>query len=136
MSATILEEKDQIRELLARYCFYFDDAQFDRWVDLWTDDAVFDVDGKVMRGRAALVQFTREVRLVDGKPPVKHCVMNSIVEVEGPAATAHCYLLTVMKRKDGSLATVTAGVYTDRLAKTEQGWRFSERRFRGDLRWG
>lgn len=132
---TLLEEKDSIRELIANYCFCYDEAMFEQWVDLWTDDAVFNVDGKVMRGRAALQQFTREARLVNGKPPVKHLTMNQMIEVTGHTANARCYLLTMMKRKDGSLTAVTAGVYNDKLVKTDRGWRFAERALRGDLRW-
>ena len=134
MSA-LLEDKNRIRELTADYCFHIDNAQFGPWLDLWTDDAVFVIDDRVIRGRAELEKFTTEVRLVDGKPPVKHCVMNQVIEVQGGRATARCYLLTVMKRKDGSMITATAGVYSDRLVRTGAGWRFSERRLRGDLRW-
>ncbi len=132
---SILEEKDSIRELIANYCFYYDDAMFEQWVDLWTDDAVFNVDGKTLRGRAALQQFTCEARLVNGKPPVKHLTMNQVIEVNGHTAIARCYLLTMMKRKDGALTAVTAGVYNDKLVKTDRGWRFAERTLRGDLRW-
>jgi hypothetical protein len=96
---------------------------------------VFQVDDKVMRGRAELEKFTREIRLVDGKSPVRHCVMNQVIEVRGDRAASKCYLLTVMKRKDGSMITVTAGVYSDTLVRTAAGWRFAERRLRGDLRW-
>jgi ketosteroid isomerase-like protein len=133
--STLLEDKNAIRELTADYCFHIDNARFGPWLDLWTDDAVFEVDGKVVRGRAELEQFTGTIRLVDGKPPVKHCVMNQIIDVQGDRATAKAYLLTVVKRKDGSVITATAGVYSDKLVRTRAGWRFSERRLSGDLRW-
>ena len=80
---SILEDKDQIRELLSRYCLHYDEAQFDRWLGLWAEDAVFDVDGTVMRGRTVLEGFTKTAPLVDGKPPLKHLVMNEIISVDG-----------------------------------------------------
>jgi uncharacterized protein (TIGR02246 family) len=129
-----LEEKDRIRELAAEYCMAFDEARFENWVDLWTDDGLFVVDGTVRRGRTELQQFTREARFVDGRLPYKHCVMNHVVTLDGDSATATCYLLLVFKKKDGSLGPATAGVYDDRLVKVGGRWKFSERRLRGDLR--
>jgi 3-phenylpropionate/cinnamic acid dioxygenase small subunit len=133
MSA-LLEEKDRIRELLGTYSACFDEARFDDWVELWTDDATFDVDGKVIRGRAALRKFASEQRLVNGKPPVKHIVANEVITVQGETASVRCYLLTVLKRKDAALIPVTAGVYEDKLVKQGGRWRFSGRKLRGDLR--
>jgi ketosteroid isomerase-like protein len=52
--SSLLEEKDRIRELTAEYCMAFDEARFEDWVDLWTDDGLFVVDGVERRGRAAL----------------------------------------------------------------------------------
>jgi ketosteroid isomerase-like protein len=134
--SSVLEEKDRIRELTAEYCAAFDEARFDDWVELWADDALFVVDGLERRGRAALQQFTREARFVDGKLPYKHDVMNHVIQVEGDSATAKCYLLLVFKKKDGSLAPATAGVYDDKLVKVGGRWKFTERRLRGDLRGG
>ena len=131
---SILEEKDQIRELLSRYCLHYDEAQFDRWLALWTEDAVFDIDGQVMRGRADLEGFTKAAPLVDGRPPMKHLVMNEIISVDGDTATASCYLLVVRKAPDGGLVASTAGTYADQLVKREGCWYFSRRVVRRDLR--
>lgn len=132
---SLIEEKDAIRELNARYCFLVDEARFDEWVDLWTEDALFDIDGREVRGHAGLKAFTQEIRLVDGMPPMKHLILNHLIEVNGLTATGQSYLLVVMKRKDGSLTPVTAGTYADRLVKRNGRWLLAERRLRGDLRW-
>jgi hypothetical protein len=135
MEATsVLEDKDRIRELLARYCFHYDEAQFDRWLALWTDDGVLDIDGRSIRGRAGLEGFTRAAVLVDGRPPMKHLVMNEIITVEGATATASCYLVVVRKTPDGALAASTAGIYEDRLVKRDGAWYFAQRKVRRDLR--
>ena len=38
----VLEEKDAIHETIANYCFHFDGAEFDKWVDLFAEDGTFD----------------------------------------------------------------------------------------------
>ena len=133
---SLLEEKDQIRELLAAYCWHYDTAEFDRWLDLWTEDAVFDIDGgKPLRGREGLTKFTKAAVLVNGKPPMKHYVMNEIIEVHGETATARCYLLVVRKTREGALLAGSAGTYEDKLVKVNGRWRFAERKVQRDLRY-
>jgi ketosteroid isomerase-like protein len=132
--ASVLEEKDRIRELLASYCFHYDEAQFDRWLALWTEDGVLDIDGRLMSGREGLEGFTKAAVLVDGRPPMKHIVMNEVISVEGDAATSRCYLLVVRKAPDGALAASTAGTYEDRLVKRNGRWYFARRKLRRDLR--
>lgn len=129
---SILEEKDAIRELQARYCFYFDGAQFERWLELWASDGVFDVgDMGRFAGHAQLRAFWQTIALVDGSPMVRHCVMNSIVEVAGNQATAQCYVVVL---HGGALVGVgLAGRYQDRLVKAAGQWRFQERRVFFDL---
>ena len=131
---SVAEDKDQIRELLASYCYYYDDAQFDRWRALWTDDSEFDVDGNLLRGPGWRDKFTGAAVLVNGKPQMKHYVMNEIISVSGDTATASCYLLVVRKLADGSLITGTAGTYEDKLVKKNGRWLFAFRRCRRDLR--
>jgi len=132
---SLLEDKDQIRELLANYCFCYDEARFDDWLALWVQDPVFDADGYVLRGRTGLLQFIGAAELVDGKPPMKHYVMNEIIQVDGDAASARCYLLVVRKRKDGALLAGSAGTYTDKIVREGGRWLFAERKVRRDLRY-
>jgi len=55
------------------------------------------------------VKFTKDAVRVDGKPPMKHYVMNEIIQVNGSTATAGCYLLVVRKSRDGALLAGSAG---------------------------
>ena len=130
--ASVLEDKDAIRELLARYCFHFDSGDFDEWIDLFTPDGVFDV-GPMGRfaEHVGLRQFLKTVPLTDGLPQVKHCVMNSIVTVDGATATAQSYVVVISAGPP--LGLTLAGRYEDRLVKTPHGWRFRERRAHFDL---
>ena len=123
----VLEEKDAIRELLARYCFHFDNGEFDAWLDLFTAEGVFDVEG-VGRfcGRAGLQQLLERIPLVGGVPLIRHCVMNSIIHVDGACATASCYV--VVLRRGAPPAIDFVGRYEDQLVKEGAEWRFTERR--------
>jgi ketosteroid isomerase-like protein len=130
--ASVLEEKDAIRELLARYCFHFDNGEFDAWLDLFTPDGIFDLGTRGrFAGRESLQKFLKSLPLTNGLPLMKHCVLNSIVDVVGDHATAQSYVVVV---RDGDvLAVSVAGRYYDSLAKTGGGWRFTERKVHFDL---
>jgi 3-phenylpropionate/cinnamic acid dioxygenase small subunit len=130
--SSVLEEKDAIRELLARYCFHYDGAEFTAWTDLFTVDCVFDA-GPFGRytGREGLERFLQSVPLVDGLPMVRHCVTNEVIRVEGSRAHARSYVVVV--RGGPQLATALAGRYEDQLVKLPGGWRFQERVILFDL---
>jgi len=124
---SVLEEKDAIRELLAHYCFHFDNGEFDQWLNLFTDDGAFDLGARGrFQGRDALRNFLKVVPLTKGVPMIKHCVMNSIVSVDGDHATARSYV--VVLRGGEALALSVAGRYEDQLTKQAGEWRFAERK--------
>jgi len=130
--ADVLEEKDAIRELMARYCFHFDNGEFDAWLDLFTADGAFDLGSRGrFGGRESLQKFLNSLPLTNGVPLMKHCVMNSIVSVDGSRATAQSYVVVV--RGGDQLVVSVAGRYFDQLEKTDDGWRFSERKVYFDL---
>ena len=130
---TELEEKDAIRELQARYCFHFDNAEFDRWLNLWTPDGAFDLGqrGGRLVGRDRLSKFLRSIPLTNGSPLMRHCVMNSIVEVDDKRAKAWCYVVVIHGGKP--LGITLAGRYEDQLIKSDGGWLFQERKVSFDL---
>jgi 3-phenylpropionate/cinnamic acid dioxygenase small subunit len=124
---SLLEDKDAIRELLAEYCFRFDSGRFEEWLDLFTSEGAFEVDGLGrFAGRAALHAFLSRVPLTNGAPAMRHCVMNAIVSVDGDSASARSYVLVA--RGGERLDLGVAGRYEDRLARTPDGWRFAERK--------
>jgi len=132
--ASLLEEKDAIHETIAEYCFHFDGGEFDKWVDLFTDDGVFDAGRMgVQKGKAALRAFLKNIRLTDGSPMVKHCVMNEVIKVSGDEATAKSYIVLVRAKGEGALVNGLAGRYEDRLVKQGDRWLFKNRKVHFDL---
>jgi len=50
-----VEDRTEVYEVCARYCWYVDEGDSDAWVDLWTEDGVFaGVTPEPLRGREAL----------------------------------------------------------------------------------
>lgn len=129
---SVLEEKDAIRELMAQYCFHFDNGEFDAWVELFTGDGTFDLGARGrFGGRDALRNFLKAIPLTNGLPMMKHCVMNTIVSVDGERATARSYVVVV--RGGEQLGLSIAGRYEDQLAKVGGEWRFKDRKVHFDL---
>ncbi|MBU1054903.1 MAG: nuclear transport factor 2 family protein [Proteobacteria bacterium] len=125
----ILIEKDLIHETIANYCYYFDGAEFDKWVDMFTDDGIFDcgVLG-VQEGKEALKAFTQSIPLTNGLPMMKHCIMNEVINVTGNSATAKSYFIMLRPNSDGISIISMSGRYTDELVKRNGSWLFKQRK--------
>ncbi len=99
--ASVLEEKDAIHETIANYCYHFDGGEFDKWLDLFTEDGIFNAGetAGIHTGKEALRTFVDgvpgRIPMKDGMPLLKHCVMNEIIKVNGDEATAMSYIIVV-----------------------------------------
>jgi len=123
-----LEDREEIRELYARYAHTIDNRRYDEWLDCFTDDGVFESPrfGK-HTGREGLRRFTAIYKDSLGGAKPFHQITNVIFKIEGDSATGGCYL-TYYHCKDGKAALSAAGTYTDRLRKVDGGWRFESRK--------
>ncbi len=129
------EDKDTIRELMHRYCFCMDEGRFAELSGLFADDGVWCAPYRTATGPADI-----EAWLTQSVPPVPkrmHYVMNSIVSVEGDAATARSNYLVMVEGPEGPVPSV-CGTYADRFVRTPNGWRFQRRElihaFKGEMR--
>lgn len=132
--ASILEEKEELRDLVTRYCLYIDSGRYDDWVATFTEDGVFDspILGR-WQGKMSLKQFTEKYRTWTGNNQPRHCVMNVLVNVEGNHATGECYLL-MTHASEGKTELVVSGRYEDRMEKVNGKWLFKERKVKPDNR--
>ena len=133
---TLLEEKDAIRELIARYSFYIDGGKFDAWAETFTEDGVFEVP-ELMRfeGRSSIREFGNHIpKNARGQIGMMHYTMNQIIDVDGDRATATCYMLIV--REGNPLHVDIAGRYEDELVKQDGRWLFKRRTAFFDYRAG
>ena len=132
--ASVLEEKEAIRDVLSAYCFYVDNGEFDKWAELFTEDGVFDAGPLAkVQGRAAIKGFITKAVPRQGEGPArKHCTMNSMIQVSGAEAKADSYIIVVREAEQG-IMTSLAGRYEDLLVKQGDTWRFKVRKSHFDI---
>lgn len=121
----LLEDKEAIRELTARYCYAIADGDADALVGLFTHDGSFASERGEWVGVAALRQFYRRSagRAVTNKP----FVQNHVIEVDGDQARCRC--AAEVRIVDEGGAVTAAGFYADRLQRVDGRWRFARRRY-------
>jgi uncharacterized protein (TIGR02246 family) len=99
----ILEDKEAIRDLLARYAFNVDLSRFDAFFKLWTDDAVFITDGPgeaiQKRGKDEIREFLSGV-LPKSNAGSQHLQLDYVIEISGNTAMATGYQLISIQQKD------------------------------------
>lgn len=122
-----LADRIAIRELVETY----NDAVYRRdagdWGDCWTEDARWDVGGRIVEGREAL--RTLWIGLMEGFAAVSMYAVGGALAVDGDEAEGRSYIVEMLKRPDGSEMLVS-GRYDDRFRRDADGvWRFAERRY-------
>lgn len=132
--ASVLEEKEAIRDVLSAYCFYVDNGEFDKWAELFTEDGMFDSGPLAkVQGRAAIKDFITKAVPRSGEGAArKHCTMNSMIQVNGAEAKADSYIIVVREAEQGILTSL-AGRYEDLLVKQGGTWRFKARKIHFDI---
>jgi len=131
---TLLEDKDAIRELLHRYCFYMDEGRFVELGALFADDGVWVAPYRTAEGPTNIAAWLQQS--VPPQPRRMHYVMNSIITPDGERATARSNYLVMVEGADGPVPSV-CGTYDDTLVRRPDGWRFQRRRlihaFKGEM---
>ncbi|MDH4363181.1 MAG: nuclear transport factor 2 family protein [Acidimicrobiia bacterium] len=121
----VLEAKDEIRELTARYCLAVAEGEAETIIAMFTGDGVFTMRDREFAGTDQLrVMYTGAA---DGVTP-KPFIQNHVIEVAGDEATGRCGVEIRMVNK-GEAYTV-AGHYFDRYRKVDGRWLFARRDFR------
>ena len=120
--------------LIKRYVNLNDAQDWEAVAELYTEDARFarpSKPGEFIEGRAAILASFR------ARPPraQRHVIANIVVDAES-RASARAFSVIVLYQGEpataGELPAMSAdsplvGTFTDRLALTEEGWRFAER---------
>jgi hypothetical protein len=135
-SATLsAQDLADIQGLYARYNWALDEGDAEGWAATFTADGVFKIEDQgpagVNAGHDAIVKFAQGFRASIGKH-VKHWNTNLLLTPTATGATGRVYLILVdFGTKPASI--VTSATYSDELAKTAQGWRFTKRAVKGDV---
>jgi len=122
-----LEDRDEIKELTARYCWHVAHGEGEAAANLFTDDGVLDLTGadfRPVRGREALLKFYRaSVREPEAALPFIH---NHIIELSGDDARGTCAIEARFARNGESVTA--AGYYEDKYRREGGRWLFAERK--------
>ena len=121
----LAEDRDAIRDLLARYCLYIDTGATHEWVETYTEDGRFEGDGDPVDGREALSAFVSG--LTSGSMP--RMATNEVIEVDGDTAVCRSSILITA---GGTI--VMAGRVHDELRRVDGRWHIAHRRFTPDPR--
>ncbi len=121
------EDREQIREIYARYANTVDAGQFDAWIDCFTPDGVFEspLMGR-FAGQEELRKFTQQYHHSWAGGGVRHMMVNVSFEVTGDTATGTCGLI-YFKVQNGKSEYLLTGGYRDTLRKDNGEWRYTHR---------
>lgn len=121
--------KDEIRDLLHRYCRAVDRCDDDLLDQLYHADATED-HGRVI-GSAAEFRVHALARLRDQWTSTQHVLGSVLIELDGEVAFSEAYLLAFHVRRaeiDGRrLLDVLGARYVDRLERRDGAWRIAHR---------
>jgi len=122
------EDREEIRELYARYASTIDQGNYEDWIDCFTEDGVFE-SARLGRheGRAGLRKFTEIYAGSLGGAQVRHVITNVTFKIEGAYGTGACYLIH-FNCKDARVQQAAVGRYSDTLRKSAGRWLFASRK--------
>jgi ketosteroid isomerase-like protein len=117
----------EIRQLVERYADAVNRVDAKDWGACWAPAGVWDLGGRVMEGRDAVVAFWKQV--MPTFPFVVQVIHSGVVNsVDGDRATGTWYLSEYMHRDDGS-RNHGIGCYRDEYVRLNGEWHFAKRRY-------
>jgi 3-phenylpropionate/cinnamic acid dioxygenase small subunit len=122
-------DRDEIENLLARYCELFDSGNLEGYAALFSDATIAN-QFATSEGPEELMKFFEKNGLFyDGLPHTRHVTTNVhiVVDEDGLTAEARSYVTVFQALEDFPLQPVFIGQYQDKLAKIDGAWRFRER---------
>ena len=120
-----MSEKDEIRELLARYCFALDAERFEEMAGLFTPDGVWETAFGTGTGRAGIVAQARSIA-TQPRPRRVHLTTNIVIDLDGETAKARSNWVLFANTESGP-AIGSGGGYLDQLVKVDGQWFFKHR---------
>lgn len=123
-----MTDRDEILDLIGRYAFAIDDRDWDALDDLFTADGLVDftATGSIAGTVAELKAFLAEAFAAIESS--QHLMGSTVVSIspDGSSATGKTMCQNPLVFAGGALASFAIR-YEDRLARTDDGWRFVER---------
>ncbi|MCY3634314.1 MAG: nuclear transport factor 2 family protein [bacterium] len=118
-----------VRNVVARLAMLSDVGDLEEYVDLFTDDARWEMPGGELQGRDNLLAGAIERRAAGTVGPgsnTRHVIATQSVVVDGEEAESDAYWqFWVNTASEPSVALF--GTYRDRLVRTDGGWKLAHR---------
>lgn len=123
-----LEDREAIRELIARYGPLADSGQDDAVAALFTPDGVYAVGGMgEAQGRAAIAALIQgpihQSLMADG---CAHVLTSPAIELDGDQAIARCHSI-VLRHQDNAWIPLRVAANRWHLVRGREGWQVSRR---------
>ena len=123
-----LEDREAIRDLIARYGPLADCGQADAVAALFAEDGIYAVGGMgEAKGRAAIAAMiegpVHQSLMADG---CAHILTSPAIELAGDHATARCHSI-VFRHEDGEWAPVRVAANRWELVRGPEGWQVTRR---------
>jgi 3-phenylpropionate/cinnamic acid dioxygenase small subunit len=126
---SMLEDRQEIEDVLIAYTHSLDRRDWAALEKCFTPEATtyYGELGGSNDNRDEIVDTCKQA--LEPIEASQHLVSNLIIEVDGDSATAVCYLngLHATKGTPGGDVCTVFGTYSDRLTRTDEGWRISHR---------
>lgn len=119
-----IEDELAIGQLRARYCHLLDDQQWEPFIDLFTDDGIFEGLSKVQGKHDLMHFFSRQVPTVAER--FWHFCTNGTIAIDGDVATGRISM-EYISVSDG-ISYVSAGHYDDVCVRENGQWKFQSRK--------
>lgn len=116
----LLSDTDELKNLMALYCFAVDDRDFGLLERIVAEDVMFDVPPDLISGRYALLSHVQK----NIWPQGKHVTINPTFEISGDVAVSKSDWVWI----DPSLKVSNMGRYQDEFIRSDGRWLFKVRR--------
>jgi hypothetical protein len=132
-----LADRAAIGEVMQKYVWTVDSLDADGYVSVFTDDAVIDSNGTLIRGHAAIRKVVTDLKArqdtnrAEGKPPgaLYHVISNERISFTGPGeAVYQSYWQTLRKGEGSRYVAGGFGRSEDRLVKRNGQWLIQHRK--------
>ncbi|MBO9602054.1 MAG: nuclear transport factor 2 family protein [Novosphingobium sp.] len=132
------QDRAEIEDLMARYLFAMDWADYDAYAEMFTEDGELEYARGTAKGRAAIGESVRAFKAAigqiytdsRGRPAIlRHILAQTVIRVEGDRAFAVALWWEMANDGPGDKPKAgTFGTYEDELVRQDGRWLFSKRR--------
>ena len=125
-----LEDRVEIAEVMAKYIWTVDSLDADGYVSVFTDDAVIDSNGMLIKGHDEIRKVVtgqiegNEDKKAKGLPPVRlyHNVFNARISFTGKDEALYQSYWQTLRRKDNQMVIGGMGRSEDHLVRIHGQW--------------